>query len=113
MALPGQLQRIALSQGGAMDDDYRYRAFISYSHRDEHWATWLHRSIETYRVPRHLVGRDTPHGSVPARLAPVFRDRDELASSHQLGATLNKALQESQFQIVICSTSSAKSHWVN
>ncbi|HUG72357.1 MAG TPA: toll/interleukin-1 receptor domain-containing protein [Steroidobacteraceae bacterium] len=93
--------------------EYKYRAFISYSHRDELWARWLHRSIEAYRVPRHLVGRDTPHGPIPARLTPVFRDRDELPSATSLGAILNAALQRSQFQIVICSTASAKSHWVN
>jgi tetratricopeptide (TPR) repeat protein len=93
--------------------EYKYRAFISYSHRDELWARWLHRSIEAYRVPRHLVGRDTPHGPIPARLTPVFRDRDELPSATSLGAILNAALQKSQFQIVICSTASAKSHWVN
>ena len=29
----------------------RYWAFISYSHADEAWAQWLHRSLETWRVP--------------------------------------------------------------
>src|SRR5262249_34140021 len=28
-----------------------YWAFISYSHRDTALATWLHRSLETYRIP--------------------------------------------------------------
>jgi tetratricopeptide (TPR) repeat protein len=96
-----------------MDEPYRYRAFISYSHRDEHWAAWLHKSLETYRVPKALVGTTTAQGIVPARLAPIFRDRDELASATSLGETLSRALQESQFQVVICSTSAAKSHWVN
>jgi tetratricopeptide (TPR) repeat protein len=96
-----------------MDEPYRYRAFISYSHRDEHWAAWLHKSLETYRVPKQLVGTTTAQGIVPARLAPIFRDRDELASATSLGETLSRALQESQFQIVICSPAAAKSHWVN
>lgn len=34
--------------------EYRYWAFISYSHQDEEWAGWLHRAIETYRVPRNV-----------------------------------------------------------
>jgi len=34
-----------------MDTHFKYRAFISYSHADEQWATWLHKAIETYRVP--------------------------------------------------------------
>jgi tetratricopeptide (TPR) repeat protein len=96
-----------------MADDYKYRAFISYSHRDELWATWLHKGLETYRVPKRLVGKDSPHGVIPARFAPIFRDRDELASATNLGETLTRALEQSQFQIVICSTAAAKSHWVN
>ena len=96
-----------------MTTEYKYRAFISYSHRDERWASWLHKSLETYRVPKRLVGKDSPHGVVPARFAPIFRDRDELATATNLGETLTRALEQSQFQIVICSMAAAKSHWVN
>ena len=39
-----------------MPNNYKYRAFISYSHSDEKWAAWLHKALETYRVPRHIVG---------------------------------------------------------
>ncbi len=55
-----------------MDQEFKYRAFISYSHSDEQWATWLHKALETYRVPKHVVGRETEFGPVPARFAPVF-----------------------------------------
>ena len=96
-----------------MDPQFKYRAFISYSHRDEEWAKWLHRSLETYRIPKHLVGRETEYGDVPERLAPVFRDRDELPTATNLGETLTRALQQSACQIVICSPAAAKSHWVN
>ena len=53
-----------------METEFRYKAFISYSHSDEEWAKWLHRALETYRVPKHLVGRETEFGPVPARIAP-------------------------------------------
>jgi len=96
-----------------MNSPFKYRAFISYSHSDEKWATWLHRSLETYRLPKRLVGRETEFGPVPARLTPVFRDRDELASATNLGATLIQALEQSACQIVICSPAAAKSRWVN
>jgi tetratricopeptide (TPR) repeat protein len=112
VALAGQLQRIALKQV-PMTTEYKYRAFISYSHSDERWASWLHKGLETYRVPKRLVGKDSPHGVVPARFAPIFRDRDELATATNLGETLTRALQQSQFQIVICSIAAAKSRWVN
>ena len=64
--------------------EFRYRAFISYSHQDKAWADWLHRSLESYRIPQRLVGQVTPAGVVPKRLLPVFRDRDELASATDL-----------------------------
>ena len=84
-----------------MSANFRYRAFISYSHKDETWASWLHKALETYKVPRHLVGRVTPMGPVPAQMGKVFRDREELSSSHSLGAELTQALQDSASQIVI------------
>jgi len=96
-----------------MTTEFRYRAFISYSHSDEEWAKWLHRALETYRVPKHLVGRETEFGPVPERLTPVFRDRDELATATNLGDTLTRALEQSAFQIVICSPRAARSRWVN
>lgn len=95
-----------------MDPEFKYRAFISYSHSDERWAGWLHRSLETYRVPKRLVGTVTPFGPVPERLAPVFRDREELPTATNLGATLTRALEQSACQIVICSPRAAKSRWV-
>ena len=91
-----------------MEQEFKYRAFISYSHADEEWAKWLHKALETYRVPKHLVGRETDAGPVPERLAPIFRDRDELATATNLGETLTRALTQSANQIVICSPAAAK-----
>ena len=96
-----------------MNTPFKYRAFISYSHADEKWARWLHRGLETYRLPRRMVGQATEFGPVPEKFAPVFRDRDELASATDLGATLTAALEQSACQIVICSPTAAKSRWVN
>ena len=55
---------------------FRYRAFISYSHRDERWARWLQKALETYRVPSHLA--HPQWGVASRRLSPVFRDRSDL-----------------------------------
>jgi tetratricopeptide (TPR) repeat protein len=96
-----------------MAPDYRYRAFISYSHQDKAWAAWLHRALETYVIPKRLVGKSTAQGSVPRRLAPVFRDRDELATGGDLGRTVNAALAASECLVVICSPQAAASRWVN
>lgn len=91
----------------------KYKAFISYSHRDEIWAAWLHKALETYRLPRHFVGQPSLLGPVPARLSPIFRDREELPSATDLGAILRDALAQSACQIVICSPHAAQSRWVN
>lgn len=90
----------------------RYRAFISYSHSDAAVATWLHHALETYRVPAKLVGGQTHLGPVPRRLHPIFRDRDELPASGDLGGELMAALRDSMFLVVICSPASARSRWV-
>jgi len=93
--------------------EYKYRAFISYSHKDEKWAAWLHKALETFRVPKYLVGKTTNMGTVPERMGKVFRDREELSSSHSLGTELTQALEDSACQIVICSPNAANSHWTN
>ena len=73
----------------------------------------LHKAMEAYRLPKLLVGTATVRGAVPKRLAPIFRDREELASATDLGASINEALRNSACQIVICSPSAARSRWVN
>ncbi len=93
---------------------FRYWAFISYSHRDEGWATWLHRKLEGYGGHAKLVATDSLRGEpLPRRLFPVFRDRDELAGAPDLSERVQEALRESRYLVVICSPNSAKSKWVN
>lgn len=90
----------------------RYRVFISYSHTDAKWARWLMRRIEGYRVPRRFQGRTAPIGPVERRIGPVFRDRDELPTSHDLGEAIRTVLRESATLVVICSPAAARSQWV-
>jgi hypothetical protein len=94
-------------------DNYKYWAFISYSHADAEWAQWLHKSLETYKVPKKLVGRPSPTGDVPRRVYPVFRDRDELPGASDLGGNIRQALSQSRYIVVICSPKAAISKWVN
>jgi tetratricopeptide (TPR) repeat protein len=91
----------------------RYSTFISYNYRDRRTAAWLHRSLETYRVPRRMRGRETPLGLLGPRLPPVFRDREELATSSDLAASVRSALEDSHSLIVICTPNGARSRWVN
>ena len=89
-----------------MNSRQRYKAFISYSHRDRKVAEWLHRALETYRAPRDLA-------SAGADLRPIFRDRDELSASADLNQVIRDALDRSDALIVLCSAASAASRWVN
>lgn len=100
-----------LSPSSRMSESKKYRAFISYSHADEAWAKWLHRALETYRVPARL--RRGGQGELPKRLLPIFRDRDELPSAAELGSVIQEALRQSETLIVICSPRAASSRWVN
>ncbi len=92
---------------------FDYRAFISYSHQDRAWRDWLHKALETYRVPSRLVGTNTAAGVIPRRLVPIFRDRDELPSATDLNLKVEQALGRSAALIVVCSPHAAQSRWVN
>ena len=92
---------------------FRFKAFISYSHHDRGWSAWLQRALESYRIPRRLVGSKSKLGPVPRRLTPVFRDREDLPSASDLSVKVKESLQASEALIVVCSPASAGSKWVN
>jgi len=100
-----------------MGADYKYWAFISYSHEDEYWARWLHKHLEDFRLPRkyaaNLPAESPCHHGIFGRYFRVFRDRDELKGATSLTASLRQALDASRYLVVICSPNSAKSFWVN
>ncbi len=91
----------------------RYAAFISYNHRDRRTAAWLHRALETYRFPKRLRGRSTAIGTLNSKLPPIFQDREELAASSDLAASVCEALEQAHSLIIICSPDGARSRWVN
>ena len=78
----------------------KYRAFLSYSHRDKAWGRWLHSALEGYRIDKDLVGRETSAGPVPKTLRPIFRDREDFSAGHSLTEQTLAALEASQFLIV-------------
>ena len=92
---------------------FRYKGFVSYSWADAKWGKWVHHALETYRTPAALIGKEGRGGPVPARLHPLFKDREEEAAGASIGAAVESALAESEFLIVVCSPRSAQSEWVN
>jgi hypothetical protein len=97
----------------AIVEAFKYRAFFSYSHRDAAWAKWLHRALESYRIDKDLIGRETPQGPVPKTLRPIFRDREDFSAGHSLNEQTIAALEASKFLIAICSPNAARSPYVN
>lgn len=94
-----------------MEKSQRYKAFISYSHRDRQAAEWLHRALETYRAPPRLTTRGD--ASFASGLRPIFRDRAELGAAADLGGIIRDALDRSDALIVLCSPTAAESRWVD
>lgn len=90
-----------------METKQKY-AFISYNHRDVKVAKWLHRKLESYKLPTeiHNEFEDSRY------LRPVFRDQEDL-NTGVLSDELKKHLESSKYLIVICSPESAQSEWVN
>src|SRR4249919_40581 len=116
MAELAQLARTirgAASRDRRPASDRRYMAFLSYSHQDAAIADWLHEEMEEFRVPPRLIGKLTDHGPVPKRLAPIFRDRQELAAASDLSEEIEEAIAGSRFMIVLCSPAAASSHWID
>lgn len=96
----------------------KYMAFISYSHADNReegrkWADWLHHSLETYEIPKDLVGQKNSRGeTIPEQIYPVFQDEKELSASSSLEGALKDALGNAENLIYLSSPASAKSIYV-
>ena len=87
--------------------DIHYNAFISYRHHpdDIKVAEQIHRGLEHYRIPKALKKtRDTK--------MRLFRDKEELPITSNLSDDITRALENSDFLIVICSTHTKESLWV-
>lgn len=81
---------------------YRYKAFISYSHRgDEKLAKALQSALQDLARPSYLM---------PAMA--VFRDQTELSANPALWPTIQRALEDSEYFILLASPLAAQSHWV-
>ena len=121
----------------SQEKQYKYYAFISYSHKgnsplaekvrktfpqstlfakeDMKWAIWLQRELESYHLPAALCEKlNIDHKQ---RIKPVFRDEDELGCG-LIDRELNSNLDVSKYLIVLCSPNSANPnkdgfHYIN
>lgn len=85
--------------------EYTFKAFISYRHTefDKRVAVKLHRMLETYKFPKELSGLKEDWR--------VFRDVEELSAGSDLSEKIKRALENSEYLIVICSSETRRSRW--
>ena len=82
--------------------DLRYKAFVSYSHEsDAALAAALQSSLSRFAKPWYRV-----------RTMRVFLDKTSLAANPALWPTIEQALGQSEYFLLLASTMSAKSRWV-
>lgn len=86
-----------------------YDAFISYRHSDKdiRVASRIQSDLEHFYIPsgiRKATGRK--------RIDRIFLDKDELGAASNLSSDISKALDHTEHLIVICSTTTKESTWV-
>ena len=80
-----------------------YNAFISYSHSaDGKFAASLQKALQKFAKPWYKK-----------RSLEIFRDESSLAASPHLWENITKALDKAEYLILLGSTDSQNSHWVN
>lgn len=87
--------------------DIHYNAFISYRHHpdDIKVAMDIHRGLERFKIPKAIKKRC---GSSMR----LFRDKEELPITSSLTSDIYRALENSDYLIVICSPHTKESIWV-
>ena len=89
--------------------EFTYDVFFSYRHRplDGEITQKTFNAIESYRLPRAI--RD--QGCADIRRA--FRDTEELPVSRILTDTIDRALHSTNCLVVVCSTDTPSSEWID
>lgn len=89
--------------------ELRYDAFISYRHAEVDMAAakYVQRWLEHFHVPASVA-----RSAGKSKIARVFRDKDELPLTSNLGDDIMLALENADFLIVICSPRTKESPWV-
>lgn len=87
----------------------QYDLFFSYRHKplDTEITEGCFRFAESFRMPKNLQKQGF-HG-----VRRAFRDKEELAVSRILTETIDDALRSADFLVIICTTQTPQSEWVD
>lgn len=91
------------------DHAYTYDLFFSYRHKplDSEVTERMFNRVESYRLPDSLKKQGYKD------IQRAFRDTEELSVSRVLTDTIDAALRSSKCLIVVCSTDTPSSEWVD
>jgi WD40 repeat protein len=86
-----------------------FNAFISYKHADldNKIAASIVRDLEHFHIPKKIQ-----KATGVKKIERIFRDKDELPITSDLNDTISMALHNADYLIVICSTNTKYSTWV-
>ena len=89
--------------------DLHYNAFISYKHApaDIAVAKDIQHQLEHFHVPKAIRAKTGKN-----KIERIFRDQEELPITSDLNNDIAYALEDAEFLIVICSSSTKLSTWV-
>ena len=89
--------------------EFQYDVFLSYRHKplDTVITKKTFNLLESYRLPKSI--REEGHQDI----SRVFRDTEELSVSRILTETIDAALRSSRCMLMICSTDTPSSEWVD
>ena len=88
---------------------FKYDIFFSYRHKplDGEITQKCFNAVESYRVPKSLREQGC------ADVQRAFRDTEELSVSRILSDTIDQALRSTRCLIIVCSTDTPSSEWVD
>ena len=89
--------------------DYKYDVFFSYRHKplDSQLTQTVFNMLESYRLPESLRRQGYTD------IQRAFRDTEELPVSRILTNTIDEALRSTNCLVVVCSTDTPSSEWVD
>lgn len=107
------MKRVRVNSMGA-EEIFRYKAFISYSHKDMRIACKVQRFLTRFRIPRKARKK---LGVKSSRLGKIFRDATHMRAT-ELNTAIKEGLAASEYLLVICSPNAVADNedgynWVN